>query len=158
MWSRKAQREQNKSRKSMLLQTCESSESSARMHKSNVNRTQISRFHMRLAWGRNRFRNNSIPREENSQDGGHCLGRKTVRAFWMRDVRGIRAGLAKFGGSGKFDDRGLESAIRPQIRLGLSSAIRFLRERSDGRVNFNDSDLMLESTSRSFPFLVLDYR
>lgn len=31
----------------------------------------------------------------------------------------------KFGGSGKFDDRGLESTIRSRIRFGLFSTIRF---------------------------------
>jgi len=133
-------------------------EDSGRMDKPNVNRTQISRFHVRLAWGRNRFRDNSIPREENSQDGeGHCLGGKTQFEHSGCETCGEsargRQSLAKVESSTI-----VESAIRPQIRLGLSSAIRFLRGRSGGKVNFNDSDLMLESANRSFPFLVLDYR
>lgn len=116
------------------------------MDKSSVNRTQISRFHDAHGRGaRDRFCD-SIPfREENSgrwrtltrwrgRYGSWGGGRRQERGGGERGRgrgRETREASTKFGASGKFDDRGLESAIRSQMRHGLFSAIRF---RSKGKL------------------------
>lgn len=85
---------------------------------------------------------------------GHCLGGK-IQLLGDAGCEENPRRSPKFGGSGKFDDRGLESTIRSRIQA-YSRQSDFGRGHF-GRVNFNDSHL-LEPANRSISFLAFDCR